>query len=55
MDAHIDMREHQEAFEMVETVHQRFEGFTQKRVEDVITQDEQVMLAYPVTRSSNRC
>ena len=51
---YIYMREHQEAFAMVETVCQHFEGFTQKQVEDaILARDEQASWHTPVTRSSN--
>ena len=45
---YIDMKEHQEAFAMVETVHEHFEGFIEKQVKGtILARDEQMMLAYP--------
>ncbi len=45
---YIDMRDHQEAFAMIETVRKRFKGFTEKQVKDaILARDEQAMLAYP--------
>ena len=52
---YIDMREHQEAFAMIETVRKNFEGFTQKQVQDaILARDEQAMLAYPPDQEFNR-
>ena len=45
---YIDMREHQEAFGMVQTVRKRFEWFTRKEVKkSILARKLQAMLGHP--------